>query len=241
MIDAGAVISDWNLTHCFNAPQYEKWSQFSKYFIAHERDHGFVKVLSAPDECFNGIAKLFTACDVLVYIGCGNARNVSPFTVGNFKTIICCDLAPVDVATVKNSCKDLCVLYARCSAEDIVELLDRVFYKDLSSVAIITQCTLMYITHEQQELICKEILARGCKNIVFHEFSKAEFVSKRNKREYNNGGTCCSLDLAAYGFGDFKCIDARFIDYDDPVPRVMGLFNGNPITVADVSSNALTK
>jgi len=103
--------------------------------------------------------------DTIIIFGCSNGRDFIPFQ--DEYNCIGFDLAPLGY--IDWVCKTDNLTYYQWSIEDYLDNFDH-SELDLSKCLVYTQGTLMYVSHEKQNLFVEMLLEKGCNNIILQEY-----------------------------------------------------------------------
>jgi hypothetical protein len=141
-------------TNYFNG---EAGINFTSYYTGVDKSQDPLSIF-----VFKNLPKYITT---VINFGCASGRDFVPFQ-DSFQCIGF-DIAPIDA--INWVCKTDNLIYYECSIEDFLYNID-IFKIDWKNSVIYTQGTLMYVSHENQNLFIKKIIDYGCKNIVLSEY-----------------------------------------------------------------------
>lgn len=143
-------------------PDYQHGAEginFTSYFSPHSGNQTPEKVLEIikPNLSIN--------IQTVINFGCASGRDFIPFQ--DDYTCIGFDIAPSEDITWV--CKTDNLTYYECSIEDFLLNIDN-FKFDFPNSLVYTQGTLMYVSHEIQNIFVETLLEKGCNNIILQEY-----------------------------------------------------------------------
>ena len=131
---------------------------FTSYFSPHSGNQTPEKVLEYVKPNLNNIK-------TIINFGCASGRDFIPFETDY--TCVGFDIAPIEDITWV--CKTDNLTYYECSIEDFLLNINN-FEFDFPNSLVYTQGTLMYVSHEKQNLFVEMLLTKGCKNLILQEY-----------------------------------------------------------------------
>jgi hypothetical protein len=132
---------------------------FTSYYTPHSGNQTPEKVIEYLKE------NISSNITTIINFGCASGRDFIPFQ--DTHNCVGFDIAPFEAITW--ICKTDNLSYYECSIEDFLLNIDN-FKFDWPNTLVYTQGTLMYVSHENQNLFTEILLKKGCKNIIFQEY-----------------------------------------------------------------------
>lgn len=151
-----------------NTPRY----QVSDFLSRYSRSH-----IPNPEPWLydNVVKKLPLYLTTVVDFGCANGRNFLPFNGRDFKYI------GFDIHPRSSLIKITDFLYHECSIEDFIEN-PRQFSINWEESLVMSHGSLMYIpSADIQNNFLITLKKEGCKNFVFHEYTRSGLLSPNAK------------------------------------------------------------
>jgi hypothetical protein len=152
-------MKSYNLFKYHNYTSGAAGIDFSSYYLSHPGNQTPEKVIEYLEKNLSSNIK------TIINFGCASGRDFIPFQ-DNY-TCVGFDIAPVECITWV--CKTDNLVYYECSIEDFLLNIDS-FKFDWPNTLVYTQGTLMYVSHEEQNIFVEILLKKGCKNIVLQEY-----------------------------------------------------------------------
>lgn len=132
---------------------------FNSYYTPYSGNQTPEKVISWVKENLPNNIK------TIINFGCASGRDFIPFQ--DVFNCVGFDIAPAEAITWV--CKTDNLTYYECSVEDFLLNIDG-FEFDWTNTLVYTQGTLMYVSHENQNIFVETLLKKGCKNIILQEY-----------------------------------------------------------------------
>lgn len=132
---------------------------FTSYFSPHSGNQTPEKVLEVIKPTLPSNIK------TVINFGCASGRDFIPFQ-DNY-TCIGFDITPVEDITWVCGTDNL--TYYECSIEDFLSNIDT-FKFDFPNSLVYTQGTLMYASHEDQNIFVETLIKKGCNSIILQEY-----------------------------------------------------------------------
>lgn len=132
---------------------------FTSYYTPHSGNQIPEKVIEYLKE---NISPNITT---IINFGCASGRDFIPFQ--DTHECIGFDIAPSE--EIVWVCKIDKLIYYECSVEDFLLNINN-FKINWNKSLVYTQGTLMYVSHENQNIFVETLLEKGCKNIVLQEY-----------------------------------------------------------------------
>jgi hypothetical protein len=132
---------------------------FTSYFTPHSGNQTPEKVLEYVKPNLNSNIK------TIINFGCASGRDFIPFQ--DDYDCVGFDIAPIEDITWV--CKTDNLTYYECSIEDFLSNIDK-FLFDFPNSLVYTQGTLMYVSHENQNIFVETLIKKGCNNMILQEY-----------------------------------------------------------------------